>query len=558
MIDRFALAFREQEQLFLFDKTYLTGCLFKVGGLATLAGRFIVQFFHHPTLAVILTLACLGFGAWLLWISLRDSRADWHILPLCLVPFAFLAASISENAMHFSVLTAWLIALAAFWGYTRIHSRRWIWGILLTAAVYLAAGPVALLFALCACIVSLTRKEWAALLLVPVALLCGLGAWLLGWTPTLEAAWTPSFYFDLDAKMPAAHWIAWALLPLTVAACEVVKRVKGKRAVTAGICAAVMLATLIPAFMVAKDAQQRQAGLSYEYEYYTVNEDWDGLIASCRSHEWIPHTAQYLNLALAWKGCLLDNMFRYDQRGPDGLVKMSDDRGVETTQAHIMFAMGNMAGAQDIAFNTLYSLEGICPAMLQMNAQIELMRGSYEVADKYLSILEKAPHYRRWARGQRRFLYDDAAVEADPLLGNGRRDFPSIEGFSMFESPLEELLRVIDANPADTRAMQYALAYLLLSKNTDMICRLVGRYYGEPALQSLPVAVQEAILFHSEYSRNVSGDDALGPEWCRAHGVTPQTEERFAAFQQESLRRGGAAPKGFEKSYWHFLLYKHI
>lgn len=196
--------------------------------------------------------------------------------------------------------------------------------------------------------------------------------------------------------------------------------------------------------------------------------------------------------------------------------------------------------------------------MLQMNAQIELMRGSYEVADKYLSILEKAPHYRRWARGQRRFLYDDAAVEADPLLGNGRRDFPSIEGFSMFESPLEELLRVIDANPADTRAMQYALAYLLLSKNTDMICRLVGRYYGEPALQSLPVAVQEAILFHSEYSRNVSGDDALGPEWCRAHGVTPQTEERFAAFQQESLRRGGAAPKGFEKSYWHFLLYKHI
>lgn len=196
--------------------------------------------------------------------------------------------------------------------------------------------------------------------------------------------------------------------------------------------------------------------------------------------------------------------------------------------------------------------------MLQMNAQIELMRGSYEVADKYLSILEKAPHYRRWAQEQRRFLYDDAAVEADPLLGNGRRDFPAIEGFSMFESPLDELLRVVDANPADSRAMQYALAYLLLSKNTEMICHLVDRYYGEPALQTLPVPVQEAILFHSEYSRNVSGSDTLGPEWCRTHGVTPQTEQRFAAFQQESLRRGGASPKGYEKSYWHFLLYKQI
>ena len=57
MIDRFALAFREQQQLFLFDKTYLVQSLFTVGGLATLSGRFFVQFFWNPTLAVLITLA---------------------------------------------------------------------------------------------------------------------------------------------------------------------------------------------------------------------------------------------------------------------------------------------------------------------------------------------------------------------------------------------------------------------------------------------------------------------------------------------------------------------
>ena len=46
MMDRFALAFREQQQLFLFDKTYLVSCLFSLGGLATLSGRFVVQFFQ--------------------------------------------------------------------------------------------------------------------------------------------------------------------------------------------------------------------------------------------------------------------------------------------------------------------------------------------------------------------------------------------------------------------------------------------------------------------------------------------------------------------------------
>jgi len=556
MIDRFALAFREQQQLFLYDKTYLVQTLCTVGGLATLSGRFFVQFFWSPVLAVIITLGLLGLGTWLLWASLREKRYQWQILPLCFIPFVFLAASLSENAMHFSVLTAWLIALAALYAYTRIHVYKLVWGILLTTVVYLTAGPAALLFAFCAAIIGLWNKEWTSALLVPVAVLCGLGAWLLGWTPTITSALTPAFYFDLDGTMEVSHWIPWVLLPLTVLGSCFIKKMKWIPALITG--SALLFIALFPAFIIAKKAEDRQPGITYEYEYYTVNENWDGLIKACLKNEWIPHTAQYLNLALAWKGTLLDHMFQYDQRGPDGLIKMSDDRGVETSQAHIMFAMGNMAAAQDVAFNTLYSTEGFCPAMLKINAQVELMRGAYGVADKYLSILEKAPHYRRWAREQKRFLYNDEAVEADPLLGNGRRSWPKLEGFSMFESPLDELMRVIDANPGNSRGMGYALAYLLLSKDIKSVTGMVSRYYGQPGLLSLPVPVQEAVLFYSEYTRNVSGADVLGPEWCKAHGVTEETFQRFQKFQDASLKNGGKAPKGYKSSYWYFLLYKQI
>ena len=556
MMDRFALAFREQQQLFLYDKTFLVQTLCTVGGLATLSGRFFVQFFWNPVLAVIITMVLLGLGVWLLWVSLREKRYQWQILPLCFIPFVFLAASLSENAMHFSVLTAWLIALAALYAYTRIRNNKCVWGILLTAIVYLTAGPAALLFALCAAIIGLWNKEWTSALLVPVALLCGLGAWLLGWTPTLASALMPAFYFDLDAQMNAAHWIPWVLLPLTVLVRCFIKEMKRIRALITG--SALLLIALFPAFGMAKKAENRQPGITFEYEYYTVNENWDGLIKACLQNDWIPHTAQYLNLALAWKGTLLDQMFQYDQRGPDGLIKMSDDRGVETSQAHIMFAMGNMAAAQDVAFNTLYSTEGFCPAMLKINAQVELMRGAYGVADKYLSILEKAPHYRRWAREQKCFLYNDEAVEADPLLGNGRRSWPKLEGFSMFESPLDELMRVVDANPGNSRGMDYALAYLLLSKDIKSVTGLVSRYYGQPGLLSLPVPVQEAVLFYSEYTRNVSGADVLGPDWCKSHGVTEETFQRFQQFQDASVKSGGKAPKGYKSSYWYYLLYKQI
>lgn len=558
MTDRFALAFREQQQLFLYDKTYLVQSLFTVGGLATLSGRFFVQFFWNPTLAVIITLALLGLGAWLLWVSVRKSRADWPLLPLCLIPFAFLAASLSENAMHFSVLTAWIISIAALCGYTRIRSGRLVWGIFITLAVYLTAGPAALLFALCAAIPDLWDKKWTSALLVPVALLCGLGVWLLGWTPTLASALTPAFYFDLDASMHATHWIPWVLLPLAVLGCCAVKSIKIKRIPLFACSAVLLVIALVPAFKVAKNAERRQAGLTYEYEYYVANEDWDGLVQCCLTKEWIPHTVQYLNLALAWKGQMVDNMFKYDQRGPDGLIKMSDDRGVETSQAHIMFAMGNVAAAQDVAFNTLYSTEGFCPAMLKINAQVELMRGTYAVADKYLSILEKAPHYSRWAKEQKRFLYNDEAVEADPLLGTGRRSWPQLDGFSMFGSPLEELMRVVDANPGNSRAMDYALAYLLLAKDIQSVAGVVSRYYGQPGFESLPVPVQEAVLFYSEYTRNVDGANVLGPDWCAAHGVTEETFRRFQQFQEASLKSGGKAPKGYNSSYWYYLLYKQI
>ena len=62
----FALAYREQQQLFLFDKTYLGTTLFKVGGLC-----HIVVSVHSPVLPK------------------PGGRVDSHPVPSC---FACLAA----------------------------------------------------------------------------------------------------------------------------------------------------------------------------------------------------------------------------------------------------------------------------------------------------------------------------------------------------------------------------------------------------------------------------------------------------------------------------------
>ncbi len=554
-MNRFALAYREQQQLFLFDKTYLLGTLLKVGGLSTLTGRFIVQFFWNPTVALCLTVLLLLLGGWMLWESVRRSLSDWVLLPVVLIPFVLLGGSLADNAVYFDVVPAWLFAVAAFRLYNHSSRARVCKGIFLTVVLYLAAGPGALLFAVCAMVTDAFRRDWRGVLYPVSGLLCGWLAYRLAWVPTLSAAWTPALFYNIDASFPAWHWVAWISLPVCVLLCETLKRMRVKRWVPLVAGLAVLGLSLIPADQIRKQSDAEMENLGYELEYYTCKEDWDGLIEACMHAPWLPRTANYLNMAFAWKGELSEKLLYFDQRGPSALILSTTNRAVDIATAHMMFTMGNMAGAQDVSFNLLNSLQGLCPAMLKMNAQIELMRGTYEVADKYLSLLEKAPHYRGWAREQRRFLYDDAAVEADPLLGNGRRNLSAKNGFSMFSDPVGELFPILDVNPGDTRAREYGLCYLLLMKDLNSVKHFIEDYYKDG--EALPRIAQEAMVFYSEYSRNMEGIEPFGIDWCYAHGVIPETVRRFVAYQQAAVAGKNSLQK-FRGTYWYYLIHTEI
>lgn len=554
-MNRFALAYREQQQLFLFDKTYLLGTLLKVGGLSTLTGRFIVQFFWNPTVALCLTVMLLLLGGWMLWESVRRSLSDWVLLPVVLIPFVLLGGSLADNAVYFDVVPAWLFAVAAFRLYNH-SSRARVWkGIILTVVLYLAAGPGALLFAVCAMVTDAFRRDWRGVLYPVLGLLCAWLAYRLAWVPTLSAAWTPALFYNIDASFPAWHWAAWISLPVCVLLCETLKRMRVKRWVPLVAGLAVLGLSLIPADQIRKQSDAEMENLGYELEYYTCKEDWDGLIEACMHAPWLPRTANYLNMAFAWKGELSEKLLYFDQRGPSALILSTTNRAVDIATAHMMFTMGNMAGAQDVSFNLLNSLQGLCPAMLKMNAQIELMRGTYEVADKYLSLLEKAPHYRGWARAHRRFLFDDAAVEADPLLGNGRRNLSAENGFVMYSDPIGELFPILDVNPGDARAREYGLCYQLLRKDLNSVKHFIEDYYKDG--EALPRIAQEAMVFYSEYLRNMGGTESFGLDWCYAHGVTPETVRRFVAYQQAAVAGKNSLQK-FRGTYWYYLIHTEI
>lgn len=553
-MSHFALAYREQQQLFLFDRTYVIGSLLKVGGLATVLARFIVQFFWNPVVALIITLLLLALSSYMTWAFVRESQKEWISVPLCLIPSYLLWVPLMDNGLHYEFLTSILLVQAGLLIFKSVKSHKVFWGILLTIILYYTAGSTAILFAVCAAI---SDKSWKAIIYPVAAAACGAIAYFASAIPTWNEAFTPSLYYDLDASMPGSHWAGWISLVIVVLACRAIHCLRSERRIAYLAALAIGFLACLPFGQVIKRIKEEQPRLAYVFEHYTVNEDWDGLIKACEEAPWLPRTANYLNLAIAWKGELSDRLLTFDQKGPSGLVMTTSDRAVDVAQAHIMFAMGNVAAAQDVAFNALVSLNGFCPAMLKINAMVELMRGSYDIADKYLSLLEKAPHYRRWAKSYRRFLYDDEAVKADPILGNGRRNLSAENRFIMYTDPMTEMFPILDANPNDRRTLEYGLCYLLLAKDLNSVKHYILDYYSSPESPELPRIAQEAMVFYSEYSRNMEGIEPFGLDWCYEHGVKPETVKRFEEYQRAAVA-GPVSLKKFKGTYWYYLVHTEI
>lgn len=465
----YCLLYREQQQLFLFDWNYARDILFQTGGFSILAGRFLVQFFRTPALAVGITSAFLAIG-------LRDTlaagrRFGWWSL-VAVIPYTVVAFLLRDISFNFELAVAIGIVLPNL---LRICSQ-----------------------------LSLSRiARWSAL---PLLVLLYFAVW-----PAAD----PGFYRNGDVGTAA-----------------------------------------------------------YRYEYLVRNQKWDELEKATRPRLNVYSDANYYHLAKAMKGELCKTLFDHPVGGPMSLIYIPQDRSSDARQAHVMYTMGNMAAAQNIAFNVLHTPRGINPEMLKMNVKIELMRREYAVAEKYLEILSKSLFYSEWAEKMKAFLNRDDLVEGDSDLGRGRRDFPSEDGLAMFASPMDELYRILDANPADSKAMEYGLAYLMLAKDINHCFEFIDRYYGSEGLKNLPTSAQEALVFFSEYYTHMDRsylvengmDEAtadryrgIDREWCLSHGVRESVYRSFEGFQQAQMSGNmGVINSTYSKTFWRYLIYSQI
>lgn len=557
----FSLAYREQQQLFLFEQSYVCGLLFQIGGLSCLTARFIVQFFVNPTIALAITMSLSVFMLLLLWAGLRGEGRNWHILPFCFIPIIFEFSALSDNALHYDAFIALIFAVACIPIFAK--RRNILLGTAYSIALYLIAGSAAMVFAVSAFIICIFNDKRPKSLLsaaIPGSVLaCAWVASAAGAIPSFAIGLSPRLFYNPVDEMNPGHWVPWLLIPLIILMVESLRKFRKATVAIAGTTLAI--ASVFSAMRLETRLSEKENAIMHECEYFSEKRRWNDVLRVSSRYSNHEYFGNYMNMALAQEGTLTEDLLKHWQNNPNSIIFNPGNKSSDARLARVEYTMGNMAAAQVIAFNSLQSNCGYNPAMLKMLTKIELMRGSWNVAEKYLDILGESLQYRSWAEHYRKFLCNDQAIMQDPELFNGRADFPTADGFADYISPLGELLRVIESNPNDSRAVSYAISFLILGKDIDGLNIFVDRFASAPVLNPLPRLVQEALVFYSAYHSRI-GEEPEAPtnglmipdsDWCLSKGISIDVIRRFEEFQTAAFKNNGHIPAEYRDSFWFYF-----
>lgn len=429
---RYMLFIQEQTQFFRNDWHYILENMTRPSGLAQMISESVVQFYHIPWLGAIFASLVILWAVYAFKACLkRLAPSSPGFSPASLAPALILVYCLIVCEDTFPAVS-FALTLSLTYLIIKVGGRNsWIAAALLSPAVYFLSGASAML---CPLIVGLhsVRQDgkggvWKGIL--PVVVYAAFGGVavvteLIGPLHTFVGYKYPMYKGEV---VGAFNWYAISSWIAAFAAAVLVsvidwrchQEAKGRRIIYAGGIAVVAVAAALYLAPTKKYAQNleydrynRWARVHYLYEkgdYQQILDIYeeDGPETSIES--------SYINLALYREGRLGDEFFKYKPRWmhkslrPDW-VKMAFPFAFIWVE--VCDEMGALSKAQQSAFegNMMASPRGSAPLVSYL-AQMEIIRGNYKSAEKYIEDLEKTIFYRKWAKEQRQFLSDEGVAK---------------------------------------------------------------------------------------------------------------------------------------------------
>ena len=480
----FALTFQEQLQLFLFDNDYFLERIVEPGGLARYVAEFLVQFYNSVTMGAVIIAILMMLLQRLTW---RLMRCEEHYC-LSFLPAILLWYAMGDESVMLTYTVALVMAMACAWTLMAAFPKKdnlrhqiiakSIALFILIPLIYWLIGPMVLLVALC---------------VMPVSVIWALAVMLISahFVPfPLSRVMIGISYYRFPETMPYILMVIPALIWILSMS---IRRIPQQKT-WVSYCEALALAALIGCPELGFDSKKYEL---LEYDYLVRIKDWEGIIAKAE-HQTpdLPMSVSATNLALAMTNQLGERAFDFYQRTSEGLLPKFE-RNFATNQltGEIYFFLGLINTAQRFAFEAMEAIPNYNKSarVIKRLAETNLINGEYEVARKYLQMLEKTIFYRPWAKRTMAMLGDEKQIDSHPLYGT-LRQYRLKEDFLFSEDELDKICgQLFMHNQKNQMAVQYLVMAPLLDRDIPRFMSYVQ--VVQNSISYNPRAVQEAIAF---------------------------------------------------------------
>ena len=493
----FALTYQEQLQLFLFDGDYFCDRMVEPGGFARYVAEFLVQFYNGVTIGAVIIALLYMLVQRLTWRLMSTANHPLSIIhyPLSFIPVVMLWFAMGDESVMLTYVVALAMALAVTVGLRRVMRDRRVsrvirWGgvILLIPVLYWLIGPMVLLVA----VLMLPWTVAVAAVVYALALML-LSAHFLPF-PMMRVMLGVSYY-RIPVTMPYILMAIPLVIVLLTWICRrfptILESKKQWLFVGESLVVAIVGILIVPRGFDAKKYEL------IEYDYLVRIQDWNGIIAKAdKQMPDLPMSVSATNLALGMTNQLGERAFDFFQHGSEGLLPKFE-RNFATTQltGEIYFYLGLVNTAQRFAFEAMEAIPNYNKSarVVKRLAETNLINGEYDVARKYLRMLEKTVFYRPWAQRTIAMLGDEKAIDAHPLYGTMRQNRLQ-EDFLFSERELDKICgQLFLHNHQNQMAAQYLLMMPLMDRDILRFMQYVQVVQNH--IQYNPRHVQEGIAF---------------------------------------------------------------
>ncbi len=545
----FALSYHEQFQLFLFDSDYLATRLAEPGGIARYLSEFLVQFYNNVVFGAVIIALLLVLMQRLVWRLMDQQNKTWY--PLSFLPSLVTWYMMGDQSLLLAFPLALIMVLSVMACVKSLGMKRLsvvaLCLLILVPLVYWVCGPVVLMLAVYLPLSGqkpILRDALLSVVAVVYGVLCILLSSLIVPYTVSQLFCGLGYYRFFESFMLLMILLQLLLVALPLCGRFLPEIKVGKAHYTLlGVQVVALTVLMLAVVPTNYDAKTYEL---IEYDYLVRTQQWDAVIKKAEQQTPdLPMSVCATNLALAMKGELTTRAFDFYQRGGQGLLPPFE-RNYTTTlvTGEAYFQLGLVNTAQRFAFEAMEAIPNYNKSVrcVRRLAETNLINGNYEVARKYLKMLEKTMFYGKWAQRTEALLGQEQQINNHPLYGQMRKKRIK-EDFLFSDRELDKICgQLLMADKDNTLALQYLLMFPVLDRDLNRFMNYM-MFVSQTHPGYSPRICQEMVTF-AYASRKQQPPQGVVPE-----AMLQQFNQFMQAYQQ-------GATEMFRHSTWYYLMGK--